>query len=143
MQIRSGTPSDTDRIAAFNCFDIKADEAINQNRCLVAIIDGDVAGFVIYKQRGLIGKNFVEYLVVNEPFRRKGVAEALLRAAENELGPCRLFISTEADNTPMLTLLNKYGWSPSGQLDQINDSGQAEVFFYKDLPRHGQTFDPT
>jgi len=133
MQINPGKPTDAEAIEAFNCFDCDIEAALGEDRCLVAEIGQQIAGFVIYKPNGLIGKNFVEYLVVGEAYRRRGVAIALLRAVEQTIGPCRLFISTEADNTPMLALLDKNHWRPAGQIDHINDSGHAELFFYRDL----------
>lgn len=133
MQTRPGNPADAQAIDAFNCFDCDTDSAIRDGRCLVAVINDQAAGFVIFKRQGLIGKNFVEYLVVDQAYRRRGVAVALLRAVERTLGPCRLFISTEADNAPMLALLDQDGWQRAGQIDHINDSGFAEVFFFRDV----------
>lgn len=133
MQIKPGKPTDAGAIEVLNSFDCDIEAAVAEGRCLVAVIEQQIAGFVIYKTKGMIGKNFIEYLVVDEAYRRRGLAIALLRAVEQTLGPCRLFISTEADNTPMRALLDKDHWQPAGQIDGINDSGHAELFFYRDL----------
>jgi GNAT superfamily N-acetyltransferase len=137
MHIRPGTTQDHCAIQAFDCFGGNRLAALDEGRCLVAVVDKNIAGFVSYQRGGLIGKDFIEYLVVNEPYRRKNVAVSLLRAAESELAPGRLFISTEAENTPMLALLDKEGWTAAGQIDHINASGHAERFFFADLPRQG------
>lgn len=132
MLIRQANATDLDTINAFDCFGGDRPDAVAAGRCLVAEDDGRVAGFVVYGLRGLIGKDFVEFLVVDEPFRRRGLAVALLRAVEQRLATGRLFISTEADNAPMLALLERDGWTPAGQIDGINESGHAERFFYRD-----------
>lgn len=131
-QIRVGTPDDADAIASFDCFGGDRPAALREGRCLVATVNKQIAGFVIYKQKSLIGRDFVEFLVVDEPYRRQGIAVALLREVESALGPGRLFISTEANNIQMLALLEKNGWTPSGHIDNINDSGHAERFFCRD-----------
>lgn len=133
MIIRTGTPADLQAIDRFDCFGGDRATALAAGRCLVAESDGRVVGFVVYAERGLIGRDFVEFLVVDEASRRRGVAVALLRAVEAELSPGRLFISTEEGNAPMRALLAKDGWTPSGQIDGINSSGFAELFFYRDV----------
>ena len=133
MHLRKATPDDAAAIDAVNCFSGDRLGAIKQGRCVTAIIDEQVAGFVVYHQAGLIGKPFVEYLVVAPSFNRRGIGMALLRAVENELRPCRLFISTQADNTPMLSLLSEQDWKRAGRIDQINNSGEAELFFFRDI----------
>jgi len=132
MHIRLGTTDDANDIAAFDCFGGDRPAALQAGRCLVATIDDNIAGFVVYLHKGLIGRDFVEFLVVHEDYRRKGIALALLRAVEREVGPGRLFISTEANNTRMLARLEKDGWTPSGQIDNLNDSGHVERFFCRD-----------
>lgn len=133
MQVRPGTPDDAEAIAVFDCFWGDRAAAIDENRCLVATIDGKVAGYVTFKLKGLIGRDFVEFLVVDEAFRRRGVAVALLRGVEQAVGPGRLFISTESNNAPMLALLEQDGWTDSGQIDNLNDSGHVERFFCRDV----------
>lgn len=133
IQIRIGAPDDATAIAAFDCFGGDRPAALQEQRCLVATIDEQITGFVVYKRKSLIGRDFIEFLVVDEPFRRRGIAIALLRAVEREVGPGRLFISTEANNTRMLALLDKDGWTPSGQIDNLNDSGHVERFFCRDV----------
>ncbi|MFN3166040.1 MAG: GNAT family N-acetyltransferase [Phycisphaeraceae bacterium] len=133
MRVRRGTPQDSDAIAAFDCFGGDRPAALEAGRCLVAEIDGRVAGFVVYAKHGLIGRDFVEYLVVHETFRRRGVAAMLLDAVGERVGPGRLFISTESGNTPMRTLLAKQGWTPAGHLSGANRSGCDELFFYRDV----------
>jgi len=132
MHIRQGTPADSVGIAAFDCFGGDRPSALEAGRCLVAEVDGRVAGFVVFAKRGLIGRDFVEFLVVDEPYRRRGVAVSLLDAVGDQLGPGRLFISTEAGNAPMRGLLARQGWTPAGGISGLNASGCDELFFYRD-----------
>jgi len=134
MDIRTATPVDGQAIAAFDCFGGDRPAAIEAGRCLVAEMDGRLAGYVVFQRRALIGRDFVEFLVVDESFRRAGVAVALLRAVESRLEGGRLFISTGASNAPMQSLLGKGGWSAAGQIEGVNTDGSAELFFYRDLP---------
>lgn len=62
------------------------------------------------------------------------IASALMRAAERRLEPDRLFASTEDDNTGMLALLDREGWTSAGAVAGANEDGRAELFLYKDLP---------
>ena len=133
MQTRPGTPADLPEIEAFDCFGGDRPGAINEDRCIVAVIDDQIAGYIVYKRQALIGKNFIEFLVVNEPYRRRGIAVALLRAAEQTLGTCRLYISTGQTNTRMQALLAKDGWTPAGQIEQINSDGTAELFYFREV----------
>ena len=134
MQIRTGTLDDKQAIKAFDCFGGDRPGALQSERCLVAEIDGKVVGYVAFQRKYLIGRDFVEFLVVREGFRRQGVAIALLRAAEAKVSPGRLFISTGADNARMQALLAKDGWTSAGQIDGITHGGGSELFFYRDLP---------
>jgi len=100
---------------------------------LVAVVNDQVAGYTVFQKRGLIGRDFVEFVVVHDDYRRRGVAVALLRAVEERCGPGRLFISTEANNAPMLALLKGAGWGAAGQITEVNASGNAERFFCRDV----------
>ncbi|MFK7789215.1 MAG: N-acetyltransferase family protein [Phycisphaeraceae bacterium] len=132
MQIRTATTDDAEAIAAFDCFGGDRPAAIQAGRCVVAEVDGDIAGYAVFKKRGLIGRDFVEFLVVRDGLRRRGVAVALLLELEARCSPGRLFISTESNNAPMLALLQRQGYRAAGQITDINASGNAERFFCRD-----------
>jgi len=135
MMTRQGTINDLDAVNLIDCFDHNRRVALEEGRCLVTEADERIVGFIVYASRGLIGRDFIEYLVVDSGYRRRGVAVTLLRAVEHRLQGGRLFISTEADNTPMLALLGHDGWIPAGRIEGINPIGFDELFFYRDLPR--------
>jgi hypothetical protein len=46
----------------------------------------------------------------------------------------RVLISTEANNSAMLSLLNSRSYQYSGALTGLNRDGIEEVFFFKDIP---------
>lgn len=100
---------------------------------LVAEIEGVPAGYLSWQPNGFIGRDFIAYLCVSERYRRQHVASALISRAVAIIGPGRVFISTETDNTAMLTLLERSGWIRAGAVEGVNASGQAEVFFYQDV----------
>lgn len=133
MQIRTATITDAKAIEAFDCFGGDRPAAIHAERCLVAEVDGNIAGYAVFQKRGLIGRDFVEFVVVRDGYRRRGVAVVLLREVEARCGPGRLFISTESNNAPMLALLKRQGWREAGQITEINASGNAERFFCRDV----------
>ena len=132
--IRAGTTSDFDQIDAFDPFSGDRASELSQGRCLVAEADTQVVAYVTFSVVGFIGRPFVHFLAVAPGHRRRGVALALLRAVEAEIGTGRLFISTEAGNGPMLSLLARDGWTPAGCVQGVNDDGSAECFFFRDLP---------
>lgn len=133
MDVRTATPDDAQAIAAFDCFGGDRPGALKDGRCLVAEIDRQIAGYLAFKRQHLIGKDFVEFLVVHDDYRRRGIAVALLRAVEKEIGSGRLYISTGGDNTRMQALLAKDGWTAAGQIEGVNPGGDPELFFFRDL----------
>ena len=134
MNIRVGQLKDLQAIRAFDCFGGDRARDLEDGRCLVAVVQGRVSAYLVFSPRGLIGQHFINFLVVDEPCRRMGVAVGLLRAVEDRLQPCRLFISTGQTNTPMQALLKKDGWTPAGQITGMMPGEFTELFYYRDAP---------
>ena len=130
--IRSGVPSDLDAIDAFDPFDGDRREELTDDRCLVAECDRRVVGYLTCSSAGFIGRPFIHFLAVAPPYRRRGIATALLASAEARVGQGRVFISTEEDNREMLALLGKLGWTPARRVEGVNRNGSAECFFFRD-----------
>ena len=59
-----------------------------------------------------------------------GVGLALMAQCERDHDADRIFISTNKSNAPMRRLLDKAGWRPSGQIDNL-DPGDPELVFVK------------
>lgn len=95
--IRPATSGDFPTIDAFDPFAGDRAAEIAARRMLVVQADGTVVGYVSWVG-GFVGRDYVTFLCVNRSHRQRGLALALLRAAEAAIGPGRLFISTEEDN---------------------------------------------
>ena len=132
--IRPAVAADFAAIDAFDPFAGDRSREIAEGRMLVAEREGQVAGFISWLPGGFIERDFISFLCVGPAHRRLGLAVTLIHAVEARIGTGRLFISTEADNTVMLTLLPAQGWTNAGTVAGVNEGGGAEVFFYKDLP---------
>lgn len=78
---------------------------------------------------------FVDRLAVRPQSRRRGHGLALVRAAIGLCESAALFTSTNRSNLPMQALLRKLGFSPCGEVDQL-DPGDPECFFvlHKEKP---------
>ena len=72
-------------------------------------------------------------LAIETSLHRRGIATQLLELACSEFHGTRLFVSTEADNEKMLTLLSTKGWKAAGCVEKVNHNDIAECFFYRDL----------
>src|SRR5688500_3874906 len=112
--IRSGLLTDFEAIHAFDPFAGDRREELANDRCLVAEHNRRVVGVLTYSSAGFISRPFIHFLAVAPDYRRRGIATELLAAAEAKISSGRLFISTEENNTVMLALLAKQGWTPAG-----------------------------
>ena len=73
---------------------------------------------------------FIDLLVVAEAERRSGVGSALMARCESDHNADRIFTSTNESNVPMRALLAKAGWTPSGQIENL-DPGDPELVYVK------------
>lgn len=105
-------------------------------KILIAEIDGLVVGYLALHDRAFFGQDFVELLIVNPGNRRQGVGQELLEHAVAHSSTSRIFTSTNASNTLMLSLLQKNNWELSGRLDGIDANDPEVVFFTGANPVH-------
>lgn len=98
-------------------------------KILIAEIDGHVVGYLALHDRAFFGQDFVELLIVNPGNRRQGIGKKLLEHAVAHSSTNRIFTSTNASNTPMLTLLRKNNWELSGRLEGIDEEDPEVVYF--------------
>lgn len=109
------------------------DQALAAGEILVAELDGVPAGFAVH-HRHFFQRDFLALLVVEPWCRRRGVATALLRAVEDRCAGADLFTSTNASNLVMRDALTRWGFRPSGRIDNI-DAGDPELVYLKTFSR--------
>jgi GNAT superfamily N-acetyltransferase len=105
--------------------------AIVAGHCLV-LDDGDgIAGFAVMVPKGFFGRDFIELLIVERTRRRTGIGRRLLQAAVRAASTSRVFTSTNRSNAAMRALLDRDGWSLSGELCGL-DEGDPEIVYFID-----------
>jgi ribosomal protein S18 acetylase RimI-like enzyme len=97
--------------------------------CLIARVDGGVAGYALLTQ-SFYGYGFIELLIVHPDYRRRGVATALIRACEASSPTEKLFTSTNQSNVPMQRLCETLGFVRSGMIENL-DEGDPEIVYFK------------
>lgn len=107
--------------------------AVDDARCLVAEVAGAVVGFCVGGR--FFGSDFLELVVVELPYRRRGVATSLIDAWEAGAQTERLFTSTNQSNEPMQRLCERRGYVRSGLIENL-DAGDPEIVYYKVNDRH-------
>ena len=105
--------------------------ALGTKKCLVAEIDGAIAGFVVW-DRGFYARSFLWMLGVDPAHQHLGVASELIEHVERLNAGHGVYTSTNESNAVMQQLLAKRGFAQVGQLENL-DPGDPEVFFFKKL----------
>ena len=104
-------------------------EACANGRVAVARVDDAIRGFVIFDE-SFFDQFFVRLLLVHPDFRRRGLATALMRAAELECQAPKMFTSTNQSNLPMQQLCDRLGYVKSGYVENL-DEGDPELIYMK------------
>jgi GNAT superfamily N-acetyltransferase len=105
------------------------EDALRAGEALVAMLDSVQAGFAVH-HRHFFDRDFLSLLIVEPWCRRRGVASTLLDAVEAKCPGSDLFTSTNESNTVMRAALRKWGFRPTGRIDNI-DPGDPELVFLK------------
>ena len=130
--IRNGEQKDLEQINAFDEFGGDREIEISEKRLQVYISDNMVVGYITaIEESSLFGHPLITFLCVHPEYRHQGVASALLSKVEQKYSERQLFISTESNNSVMLSLIEKRKYARSGSLSGLNDDGSDEVYFYK------------
>jgi ribosomal protein S18 acetylase RimI-like enzyme len=103
--------------------------AVESGHCLVLDGGNGIVGFVVTVPKAFFGRDFVELLIVDRTRRRTGIGSRLLRAAVRSASTSRVFTSTNRSNSPMRALLDRDGWSASGELHGLDESDPELVYF--------------
>lgn len=132
VDVRPAEPADLSKLVTFDFFPGDRIDEILDRRMLVVEVSGLVVGYVAWQHRGCIDKNYVNKLVVEESFRRQGVASTLLAALGTVL--CgRVFMAAGARNMAARALLNGSGWTYAGEVEGLLPNGEAQAFYHTDL----------
>jgi GNAT superfamily N-acetyltransferase len=130
MTIRIATAADEIAINSFDHFSGNRPTEISRNEVWVAEIGKDIAGYITFNHT-FYRKPFIKYLNTNPKYERQGIAESLVKYIENLCIGKKLFISTEADNFPMLRFFEKNNYRLVGMVNEIQV--EAEVVYCKDI----------
>jgi GNAT superfamily N-acetyltransferase len=135
MNVRIGSREDLGRISALDPGRVatrhRAQLLRDRLRAADAWLAEEGAKILGYALRGqFFGFDFLELVYVAEPYRRAGVASALIDIFERARRTTRVFVSTNRSNEPMLRLLKARGYSPSGVIYNL-DAGDPELFYVR------------
>jgi ribosomal protein S18 acetylase RimI-like enzyme len=137
MTVRTARPEELPALAALPHalhYDHPASfirHALGSKECLVAEIDGNLAGYVVW-DRGFYARPFLWMLGVSPGYRHHGVASGLIEHVERLNAGHRLHTSTNESNGAMQSVLEARGFARVGKLDDL-DAGDPEVFYAKQL----------
>lgn len=140
MLIRLATMEDLDACVSidapnFNIFDRDKRrqhflEMIPKDNMLVMEHDSSILAYATFDP-DWFGCTFLKLVVTDMAFRRKGIASELIQHIEDHHCPSgKFFSSTEADNAASIRLHERYGFVPSGWLDNLPQP-HRELFYYK------------
>jgi ribosomal-protein-alanine N-acetyltransferase len=87
------------------------------SHCLIAEVDGEVAGFILTEQSPKLAH--IITLDVSEAYRRRNIGSLLLDAAEQAAtvkGAPRMVLETATTNKPAIALWKKHGYREIGTI---------------------------
>jgi ribosomal protein S18 acetylase RimI-like enzyme len=139
MDIRLAKPFDAEGIKSLDEIakvdprrQLFIDRSIAAGQCFVAIVDGQVAAYVL--NYTFYDRGFVEMLYVEKGHRGRGIGSALMHHAAGRCEMSQLFTSTNQSNVVMQRLLAKLGFERSGIIENL-DEGDPELVYVKRLQR--------
>jgi GNAT superfamily N-acetyltransferase len=130
ITIRFALQTDENAIDSFDAFKGNRPTEISRGEVWVAEINQEIAGYITFNY-SFYRKPFIKYINTHPKFERQGIALALVKFIEEKCKGKKLFMSTEADNYPMLRFMEKYHYRLVGMINEIQE--EAEVVFCKDL----------
>ena len=138
MMIRDATEYDIDGIIAID--HIAAIEETRRQHirewarrgcAIIALIGERVVGYAVLEYT-FFSCGFISMLIVQEAYRRKGIATALVKRLEETCNTVKLFTSTNESNAPMQAFMASMSYEPSGVVHNLDD-GYPELFYFKRL----------
>ncbi|MBO0929644.1 GNAT family N-acetyltransferase [Fibrella aquatilis] len=113
--IRKAVAADFSAIDEFDMFAGDRQEEISRGECFVAVDNEVVVGYLT-TARTFYQCPFIAYVQVRDEAQGRGIGTALLTFAEARWPFEKIYTSTEADNLPMLHLLQKRGYAAAGEI---------------------------
>ena len=104
-------------------------KAVRERRCRVLISNSRITGFMISSPRSFKEMDFLNLLVVDPEYRRKGIASSLIDQFRADSTTAECWTSTNASNQDMLKLLENLSWAESEYSEEL-DPGDPDVFFF-------------
>jgi ribosomal protein S18 acetylase RimI-like enzyme len=105
---------------------------LERHHLIVAESAPDVVGFLAYRT-DWFQCTFVSLVVVQEKYRRRGIARELMLSVDAVSPTPRVFSSVEETNGPAIRMHGALGFSPSGHIDNL-PQGTRELLFYRRVP---------
>ena len=113
-----------------------ADDWVRKSMMYTGLVGQDPVGYISMLERGAASVVWVTDLVVNMAYRRQGVANALLAAAQDwatNRSHRRLILEMQSKNLPAIRLAQKFGYEFCGYNDQYYINQDVALFFAKAL----------
>ena len=105
-------------------------------RFLVALCEGEIAGYLGCHH--LADEGFITNVAVFPAWRRRGVARALLRAAQTQARSLtRLSLEVRVSNTAAIALYESLGFVPDGIRPRFYAHPTEDAALYSYYPTHG------
>ena len=113
-----------------------ADDWVRKSMMYTGLVGQDPVGYISMLERGAASVVWVTDLVVNMAYRRQGVANALLAAAQDwaaNRSHRRLILEMQSKNLPAIRLAQKFGYEFCGYNDHYYINQDVALFFAKAL----------
>jgi GNAT superfamily N-acetyltransferase len=111
-----------------------ADDWIRKSMMYTAVLDKELAGYIGLVERGTTSVVWITDLVVEASQRRRGLASALLAAAQSwaeSRNHRRIILELQSKNLPAIRLAQKFGYEFSGYNDHYYLNQDVALFFAK------------
>ncbi|OIK05536.1 GNAT family N-acetyltransferase [Bacillus sp. MUM 13] len=103
--------------------------AIDAGRCIIAMEEDNIAGFLIY-DTNFFECSFISLIIVSPSKRRKGYASLLMDYMLSISTTAKVFSSTNRSNISMHKVFNSNGFIQSGIVENLDD-GDPEIIYFK------------
>ena len=111
-----------------------ADDWIRKSMMYTAVLDKELAGYIGLVERGTASVVWITDLVVEASQRRRGLASALLAAAQSwaeSRNHRRIILELQSKNLPAIRLAQKFGYEFCGYNDHYYLNQDVALFFAK------------